>query len=161
MEDGRKGQRKPTERSSPRRMFPERSRWTRVVAVKGLALSDWERLFTPATVTRQTLVSIPGTKMSSVIFFKGPTAPSTCRTEVNQKHHSQKAARGWSSDIFSRRTVSQSQTTNSLRRMKWNQLHSAPLLLVWRKILLWNLKWCKQSNWSFYPFLNPARWFLA
>lgn len=40
-EAGNKGEKKkPTERSSPRRMFPERSRWIRVVAVKGLALSD-------------------------------------------------------------------------------------------------------------------------
>lgn len=92
MEDGRKD-RKPTEEVISWRMFPERSRWTRVVAVKGLALSDWERLFTPATMTRQTLVSISGTKMSSSRFsLKGPTAPSTCRTEVNQKHHSPKGS---------------------------------------------------------------------
>ena len=31
---------KPTERSSPRRTFPERSRWVRVVAVNGLALRN-------------------------------------------------------------------------------------------------------------------------
>lgn len=31
---------KPTERSSPRRPLPERSRWIRVVAVNGLALRD-------------------------------------------------------------------------------------------------------------------------
>lgn len=29
-----------TERSSPRRAFPERSRWVRVEAVRGLALRD-------------------------------------------------------------------------------------------------------------------------
>lgn len=33
--------------SSPRRTFPERSRWTRLLGMDGLALSDWQRLFTP------------------------------------------------------------------------------------------------------------------
>lgn len=33
--------------SSPRSMFPERSRWTRLLGMDGLALSDWQRLFTP------------------------------------------------------------------------------------------------------------------
>lgn len=49
--DGRPLERKGnlTERSSPRRAFPERSRWVRVEAVRGLALRDWQRLFTPAT----------------------------------------------------------------------------------------------------------------
>lgn len=37
-----------TERSSPRSAFPERSRYTSVLAISELALSDWERLFTPA-----------------------------------------------------------------------------------------------------------------
>lgn len=35
--------------SSPRRTFPERSRWTRLLGMDGLALSDWQRLFTPKT----------------------------------------------------------------------------------------------------------------
>lgn len=38
--------------SSPRRTFPERSRWTRLLGIEGLALSDWQRLFTPATHTK-------------------------------------------------------------------------------------------------------------
>lgn len=33
--------------SSPRRTFPERSRWTRLLGMDGLAHSDWQRLFTP------------------------------------------------------------------------------------------------------------------
>lgn len=66
----RKG--KLTERSSPRRMFPERSRWVRVVAVSGLALSDWERLFTPATWRRPSSFSTPGNKMRFGSVYKWP-----------------------------------------------------------------------------------------
>lgn len=66
----RKG--KLTERSSPRRTFPERSRWVRVVAVNGLALSDWERWFTPATWRRSSSISTPGNKRSVGSVYKRP-----------------------------------------------------------------------------------------
>lgn len=36
-----------TERSSPRRKFPERSRQLRVLGMDWLELRDWARLFTP------------------------------------------------------------------------------------------------------------------
>lgn len=39
--------------SSPRSIFPERSRWTRLLGMDGLALSDWQRLFTPTTHRRR------------------------------------------------------------------------------------------------------------
>lgn len=58
---------------------PDGQEWWRS---KGWHSVTGERLFTPATMTRQTLVSIPGTKWVLWFSLKGPTAPSTCRTEV-------------------------------------------------------------------------------
>ena len=57
--------------SSPRSIFPERSRWTRLLGMDGLALSDWQRLFTPKTHTHTHTVTQTHS-LSIITAFKTP-----------------------------------------------------------------------------------------
>lgn len=94
-------------------------------------------------------------KMSSVIFFEGPTASSTCRTALTRSTISQKAQPEDGLLTSSQEEqVSQSQTTNSLRRMKWNQpFCSTSTGMEGEDFTFEILEWCKQSIIDhFYPF---------